>query len=81
MVEVCYFEITPAEQRRRLDQRRTEAPHTTWPMSREELAKWAIDFDIPTPGELDGTGPIDDAPDGFTAWNEWRMHRWPPSVS
>ncbi len=37
-VEICYFEVTPAEQRRRLDQRQTEAPHTTWPMSDDELA-------------------------------------------
>ncbi len=39
MVEMCYFEVTPAEQRRRLDQRQAEAPHTTWPMSDEELAR------------------------------------------
>lgn len=81
MVEVCYFEIAPAEQRRRLDQRQAEAPHTTWPMSREELVEWAADFDIPTPGERDGTEPVSDPPDGFTTWNEWRRHRWPPAVS
>ena len=54
-VEMRYFEVTPAEQRRRLDQRQAEAPHTTWPMSDEELAEWAATFDIPTPGELDGS--------------------------
>jgi predicted kinase len=40
MVEMRYFELTPAERRRRLGQRQTEAPHTTWPMSDEELAEW-----------------------------------------
>ena len=81
MVEMHYFELTPAEQRRRLDQRQAEIPHTTWPMSDEELAGWAANIDIPTPGELDGTEPIDDPPVGFTSWDEWRSHRWPPSVS
>ena len=81
MVQMRYFELTPAEQRRRLEQRQAEAPHTTWPMSDEELAEWATKFDIPTPGELDGSEPIDDPPAGFATWDEWRRHRWPPSVS
>jgi predicted kinase len=81
MVQLCYFELTAAEQRRRLDQRQAEAPHTTWPMSDEELADWAAHFSIPTAGELDGTEPIDDPPAGFATWDEWRSHRWPSSVS
>ena len=81
MVEMRYFELTPAEQRRRLDQRQGEAPHTTWPMCDEELAEWTANIDIPTPGELDGSEPIDDPPAGFATWDEWRRHRWPPSVS
>ena len=40
-VEMLYFELPAAEQRKRLDQRQAEAPHTTWPMSDEELAEWA----------------------------------------
>jgi predicted kinase len=80
-VEMHYFELTPAEQRRRLDQRQAEAPNTTWPMSGEELAEWAADIDIPTLGELDGSEPIDDPPVGFATWREWRMHRWPQRVS
>ncbi|WP_433550472.1 ATP-binding protein [Micromonospora zamorensis] len=81
LVDMRYFALTPAEQRRRLDRRQAEAPHTTWPMSDEELAEWAASIDIPTPGELDGSGPIDQPPAGFATWNEWRAHRWPPSVS
>jgi predicted kinase len=79
--ELRYFELTRAEQRRRLDQRQADAPHTTWPMSDEELAAWAAAFEVPTPGELDGSEPIDDPPAGFATWNQWREHRWPPSVT
>ena len=80
-VEMRYFEITPAEQRRRLDQRQAEAPHTTWPMSDEELAEWAATIEIPTPGELDDSEPVDEPPAGFATWDEWRRHRWPSTVS
>jgi predicted kinase len=80
-VEMRYFDVAPGEQRRRLDQRQAEAPHTTWPMSEEELAAWAARFDIPTPGELDGSEPVASPPTGFASWGEWRSRRWPPSVS
>ncbi|MGY2700462.1 ATP-binding protein [Nocardioides sp. HB32] len=80
-VEIRYFELTPAEQRRRLDERATESAHTTWHMSDEELAEWAARIEVPTPGELDGSEPIDDPPAGCTTWDEWRGRRWPPSVA
>jgi len=76
-----YFELTPAEQRTRLDRRQAEQPHTTWHMSDEELAEWAAIFSVPTPGELDGSEPIDGPPVGFATWVEWRRQRWPASVS
>lgn len=80
-VEVHYFEVSEGERRRRLDQRQTEAPHTTWPMSDQELARWAAMFDVPTPSEIDGSEPIGKPPVGFASWSAWRTHRWPPSVS
>lgn len=80
-VELQYFELIPAEQRKRLDQRQADAPDTTWPMSDEELAEWAAIIEIPTQGELDGSEPIDDPPAGFATWDEWRGYRWPPAVS
>jgi predicted kinase len=79
-VEMRYFELTAAEQRSRLDQRLAEASTTTWHMSDEELDEWAAAIDIPTPGELDGSEPVDDPPAGFATWDEWRERRWPPSV-
>lgn len=79
-VELRYFEVSPSEQRRRLTDRQVQAPHTTWPVSEEELLEWTARFDVPTPGELDGSEPIGDPPDGHPSWEEWRERRWPPSV-
>jgi predicted kinase len=81
LVEMHYFELTSAEQRLRLDRRMAEAPHTTWPMSDEQLARWAARIEVPTPGELDGTEPIDDPPAGYATWAEWRAQHWPLSVA
>jgi predicted kinase len=80
LVEMHFFELGRAEQRSRLDQRQGEAPQSTWPMSDQELAEWAAKIDDPTPGELDGSEPIDDPPAGFETWDKWRESRWPPSV-
>src|SRR4051812_28006318 len=68
-VEMHYFELAPDEQRSRLDQRQAEAAHTTWQMSKEDLVEWAASFDVPTPGELDGSEPIDAPPAGFATWD------------
>jgi predicted kinase len=80
-VELLYCRLTPAEQRRRLAHRQAEGPHTSWPMSEVELAEWASNIEVPTPGELDGSEPIDHPPAGSATWDEWREHRWPPAVS
>lgn len=79
-VVMRYFELAPDEQRERLHRRVAEAPHETWPLSDEELTRFAAGFEIPSPGELDGSEPISQPPDGFASWSEWRRHRWPPSV-
>lgn len=80
-VEMLYAEVSPAERRRRLSRRQADEPETTWPMSEEELASWDDAIDVPTPGELEGSEPVDDPPDGFATWGEWRRHRWPPRVA
>jgi predicted kinase len=79
-VVMVYCELSVDEQRKRLDERLTEAPHSTWSMSEEALVEWAEEFDIPTAAELDGSEPIDRPPDGFASWGAWMRHRWPPSV-
>ncbi|MBK8445563.1 MAG: ATP-binding protein [Micropruina sp.] len=81
LVEMRYFELPVEEQRRRLELRQADAPHTTWQISEEELAAWADIFSVPTPGELEGTEPIDHPPAGFATWDEWRTDRWPPSTA
>ena len=80
-VELVYLEVAPDEQRRRLDDRLDAEPHTTWPMSDEELSQWSRTFQPPTLGELDGTEPIDPPPVGFATWDDLRRHRWPPVLS
>jgi predicted kinase len=80
-VELRYFELDAAEQARRLDQRQADVPHVTWPMSHAELAEWAARIDVPTPGELDGSEPVEDPPAGYATWDEWRRDRWPSRTS
>jgi predicted kinase len=80
-VEMHYFEVPLAEQRRRLDQRQIDEPHTTWPISDKELVGWAEVMQVPTAGEVDGTEPIDDPPAGFGSWDEWRQDRWPAALT
>jgi hypothetical protein len=46
-------------------------------MSDEELSRWAALLSAPTPGELDGSEPLDNPPTGLATWTEWRRHRWP----
>lgn len=77
---LVHLPLDPAEQRRRVDERQRLAPGTTWPMSDVELASWAAQFEVPTPGELDGTEPLDEPPAGFASWAHWRRHRWPAAV-
>jgi predicted kinase len=81
VVEMHYFEVSAVEQRRRLDQRLAAAPHTTWPISDQEMLGWADQLQVPTPGEVDGSEAIDDPPSGFASWDEWRCDRWPPSIA
>lgn len=80
-VQLRYFELTPDEQRRRHDQRLAEAPHTTWPMSDDQLAEWARIIQVPTAAELGGSEPVGEPPPGFPTWEAWRHHRWPPAIS
>jgi predicted kinase len=80
-VQMRYFDVAPTEQRRRLDRRQAAEPHTTWHMTDQELATWSAIISVPTPGELDGSEPIDDPPAGFASWDQWRGHRWPASIS
>lgn len=80
-VEILYCDVPPAEQRDRIERRWADNPHETWPMTEQELAGWAAAFDVPTPGELDGSDPVGDPPAGFADWYGWMADRWPPRVA
>lgn len=79
-VVMVYLELDPVEQRRRIDRRQADEPHSSWPMSDDELALWAATIEVPTPGERDGSEPVDPPPEDFPTWDAWREHRWPPAV-
>lgn len=79
-VVMLYFELAPDEQRHRLHQRLAKDPHETWPITDESLAEFAVKFEVPSAGELDGSDPVGRPPDGFASWAAWTRHRWPPSV-
>lgn len=79
-VVIWFAPVTMHEQHRRHAIRLAEDPHSTWPMSDDELATWTTSFDVPTPGEIDGTDAIDPPPENFASWAEWIQHRWPARV-
>lgn len=79
-VVILYNDVPAAQRRARLLARLADAPHETWPMSDDELRAWADQFDVPTPGELDATEPLDEPPPEFGTWAEWMADRWPPAV-
>lgn len=79
-VAMRYVTLTPTEQRARLTKRLEERPDSTWHMSDADLAGYAARFEAPTPGEVDGTEPIDAPPPGFASWHDWISWRWPSRV-
>ena len=79
-LETHYLEVSAFEQRRRLDQRLTVEPHTTWHISDQELLEWADKMQVPTPGAVDGSEAIGCPPAGIASWDEWRWNRWPPRL-
>jgi predicted kinase len=76
-VVILFCEAAPDVQRKRLGERLAASPHETWPISEEELTEWAARFDVPTPGEIDGSERIGDPPHGFNTWSDWIADRWP----
>lgn len=80
-VEVHHLHLPPEEQRRRIDRRQAEEPDTTRVLSEDDAAAWTAFFQVPTPGEADGTEPVDPPPDGFASWDAWRHDRWPAALA
>lgn len=80
-VVLAYCTCGPDEQWRRLARREREEPHSTWPLTEEDLAGYARVFQEPTAEELDGSEPLDAPADGFVTWEAWRRWRWPSAIA
>lgn len=74
--QVIYLPIDPEMQRKRIQNRFTEAPDQTWSMSEEELTQWRAFFHEPDEAELHDT-VLEDAPQGYASWSAWAAWRWP----
>lgn len=71
VVEFCA--VDPDEQRARVQRRRRERPHTTFPMSAAELESWRARFEVPDAEELAPSSP----PPRWSDWAGWTARRWP----
>ncbi len=74
--ELVYVPLPPDEQSRRVKDRWEETPHTTFPITDDDLALWTNLFEAPDAAELAG-GPLDPPPDGFADFGHWAVERWP----
>ncbi|MFI7707347.1 hypothetical protein [Nonomuraea sp. NPDC049480] len=71
-----YLPIDKGVQRSRIAHRQATAPHTTFPMSEEDIDTWRKQFQEPDAAELGG-GDIPGPPPGWLGWPEWAADRWP----
>lgn len=78
---VLAFSATRDEQLLRHAQRLAAEPGSTWPITEQELDAWARSYQEPTPGEIDGSEPIDAPPPPFSSWDDWRADRWPSAIT
>ena len=74
--ELVYVPLTKNEQRHRVRTRWEEMPHTTFPITDDDLDGWRDLFQVPEVEELAG-GPLDPPPDGHVDWGHWAAARWP----
>ncbi len=74
--ELAYVPLPQHEQSRRVRARWEDTPHTTFPITDDDLVGWRERFEIPSAEELEGR-PLDPAPDGFADWRHFAVQRWP----
>jgi predicted kinase len=75
--EVVYLPVGPAVQRARVALRQATSPHTTFPMTGDDLDSWREQFEAPDAAELRGGPGIPRPPAGWPGWPEWATGRWP----
>lgn len=74
--ELVYVTLPPDERGQRVMARWEATPHTTFPVTDDDLAGWEDLFEVPDTAELQG-GPLDPPPDGHPDWEAWAAERWP----
>jgi predicted kinase len=75
--QVIYLPVGREVQRERIAHRQATAPHTTFPMSEDDIDSWRKQFQEPDTAELLGVDRPEPPP-GWTGWPEWAADRWPP---
>lgn len=75
---VVYLSVDPAEQRRRIDARRADAPESTFELGADDLDEYRTVFREPDHDELT-SNRIDRPPNGYATWADWAAERWPSS--
>jgi predicted kinase len=76
--QLVYMEVREDEQVRRVRERNTAAPGTTFVITRAELELWRQAFQAPDQAELTACAP-GPPPPGYQSWEEWSAERWPTS--
>ncbi|HEY8474703.1 MAG TPA: ATP-binding protein [Natronosporangium sp.] len=74
--QVIYLPVDPDVQRARIAHRQATAPHTTFPMTEEDIVSYRKQFEVPDAAELRG-GDVPDPPPGWLGWRDWVADRWP----
>jgi predicted kinase len=70
---VEYVAVSPAEQRKRIQDRHNELDRL---ISADEIEAWRQSFQAPTTDELQGE-PLDHPPAGAVSWSQWAHRHWP----
>lgn len=76
--QLLYMEVHDREQARRVQERNTREPATTFAMTPAELRVWRQGFQAPDEAELSACTP-GPPPSGYRSWEEWAAERWPTS--
>lgn len=74
--QLIYLPVDPDVQRVRVAFRQATAPHTTFPMTDDDLVSYRKQFEVPDADELRG-GEIPSPPPGWPGWAEWVGDQWP----
>ncbi|HTW10204.1 MAG TPA: ATP-binding protein [Acidimicrobiales bacterium] len=76
--QLVYMVIHDQEQARRVEERNTRQPATTFAMTPAELQVWRQSFQAPDEAELTACAP-GPPPAGYRGWEDWAAERWPTS--